>query len=137
MLFVDKRIAFPKPGRGAKGTGQNAVIIAGLLCSTQPLVDMGITGIVISAQSSRAVSVRPDGNPVLTKRLLYAQDYTRVDEPREMTPDEQRVVETLLKSQVQELERHIDAGRRAVSKIRLNVKNVAAQRKTSKRPKLA
>ena len=126
VLFVDKRVAFPKPGRAAKGTGQNAIMIAGLLCSTQPLVDMGIAGTVISAQSSRIVKVGPDGDPVLTKRELHDQDFLRTDEPRDMPEDERVEADALLKSQAHEFDRHVEAGRRAVSQIRLNAQNVAA-----------
>ena len=132
VLFVDKRVAFPKPGRAAKGTGQNAVMIAGLLCSTQPLLDMGIAGTVTSTRSSRVVRIGPDGDPVLSPRHLDSQDYERTDEAREMTVEEQQEAEILLKSQVLEFERHIDAGRKAVSESRLHLENLAVLNKPRK-----
>lgn len=128
VLFVDKRVAFPKPGQSAK-RGRNAVMTAGLLCSTQPLVDMGISCTVILAQSSRVVSLGPDGDPVLTKRILDSQDERQVDEPSEVSEDERREAEALLISQVEEFERHIKAGRKAVSESRLHLENLAVLNK--------
>lgn len=118
VLFVDKRVAFPKPGQSAKGTGQNAVIIAGLLCSTQPLFDMGITGTVISAQSSRFVAPGSKGDLVLTKRIVVSQDFERTDEPREVSDEERLEAEDLLRRKREEFDRHIAIGREMVAKVR-------------------